>query len=223
MNDSAPKKLLILPGIGSPENELYSQVYKLITEGAHSYGYTDVKICLYPGQRKTGIDELTLPGAVNAAMVEVDNFQRNGGKFAILARSFGNIVAGKLLQEDPSLNIDRVICYGPSPYPVMWDFFVKNREHSIAVAKEKGTRVAVNFFEGLVPVESLIPSMSCKVVVVAGSDDPYIPPEFIDYLKSLVGPQIDNFDFRVVQGCPHEVSYNQPYNVQIYYLENLFG
>src|ERR1035441_7305029 len=94
-------KLLVFPGSASPCNSLYREVYRLLRTGAKKYGYQRIDTSLrWPGHfdsvgRASG--KLTLDQAVDVAADKVQQFERAGQPYHILARSFGNYVAMKTI------------------------------------------------------------------------------------------------------------------------------
>ena len=217
------KKLLVFPGVGSPENLFYSDVYTLIEEGARRFAFDEIRICSWPGQKRTSNDKLTLHGAVSIAKEVIKEAENHSESYSIFCRSFGTIVCAKALNEIAVSGLDRIILWGPPPYSVLWGLFKRDFETTRKKALEKGTRIGGEFFNSITPIETLLPisSLNKKTLIATGTGDKYSPPTFIDYLKSLK----DCADIRsaVVQDAEHEVSYKCPEKVREEYLQKLLN
>lgn len=214
------KKLLIFPGVGSPQNSTYADVYSLLNFGAKGYGYDQVSICHWPGQRASETDILTLGGAVEIAMDAINSCEDEEREYAILGRSFGTIVAARVLSEIKPTRLKRVIMWGPPPYSVLWKLFKLEIDKSTDTAKNKGTRIDNTFFDSIIPFESLISTIDYKTVIATGTEDPWVPPSFIQYIQTLLKGK-NNFSCRVVDGAGHECSIKCPKEVQKEYLRKL--
>lgn len=213
-------KLLIFPGVGSPENMEYEPVYSLLEKGAKGYGYDQVSICHWPGQSATETDILTLGGAVEIAKDAINSCENEEGEYSILGRSFGTIVAARVLSEIKPTRLNRVIMWGPPPYSVLWKLFKLEIDKSKQTAKGKGTRIDNSFFDSIIPFESLILSIDHTTVIATGTEDPWVPPSFIGYLETLLHGK-NNLSFRVVNGAGHDCSTKCPVEVQKEYLQKL--
>lgn len=78
------KRLLVFPGVGSPKNMFYSDVYALIEECARkNFGFNKIKICVWPGQKQSSNDELTLDGAVSIARDVIKEAENIGEPYSI--------------------------------------------------------------------------------------------------------------------------------------------
>src|SRR3989304_1117110 len=214
------KKLLIFPGVGSPENSTYADVYALLNVGAKDYGYDKVSICHWPGQRANETDILTLGGAVEIAKNAINTCENEDGEYSILGRSFGTIVAARVLSEIKPTRLKRVIMWGPPPYSVLWKLFKFEIDKTKQKAEEKGTRIDNSFFNSIIPFESLVLTIDCPTVIATGTEDLWVPPSFIQYIQTLLKGK-DNFSFRVVDGAGHECSTKCPVEVQKKYLQKL--
>lgn len=202
-------KLLVFPGVGSPENPIYAEVYSLIEEGAKRFGFGSIKICYWPGQIEAEEDELTLDGAVNVAKQKIQEAENDGEPYCILGRSFGTIVCAKTLSEISVSKFKSIILWGPPPFPVLWELFKRDFEKTKLTAEQKGTRISDRFFDSITPLETLIPNIKHPTVIATGTEDKYCRPYFISYLKKLVN-NTDNLSLRVVNGAPHEVTHESP-------------
>lgn len=216
------KKLIVFPGGGSPQNQLYSSVYALLEKGARSFGYHDVRLCTWPGQCAGDGKSLDFMSAVEAGKQMIIEIEDLGVPYDILGRSFGCIVAAKIAGYIPLKNLGRIVMWGPPPYSVLWDVFKKNFEAAQIKANSKGTILSQNFFDSITPIESLLPSINHSCVIATGTEDPYVPPTYLDYLQYLVSSR-DNFAFREAEKCPHEVTEEMPEEVKSEYLAKIFN
>lgn len=219
-------KLIILPGGGSPDNQLYSKVYELLASEALNYGYKAVDTTLrWPGHANSkGIvsDKLTLDGAMAIAISKIQEYEDRGMKYDLLGRSFGTIVAVKYAIDYKPNGLRKIILWGPPPFWLIWQMFVRDIETNSKSAKGKGLYLDNTFFPSIVPIESILPYLEINSVIVCGTKDPISKPAYINYLWNCVAHKA-NFAFRTVEGAIHEVtSENSSPDVVKAYLEALF-
>jgi pimeloyl-ACP methyl ester carboxylesterase len=219
-------KLIVLPGGGSPDNELYSKVYNLLGAEAINFGYEYVDTSLrWPGHsNKKGImsGKLTLDGAMEIAVSTIQEYEDKGKEYDLLGRSFGTIVATKYAIAYKPKSLRKIILWGPPPYWLLWQMFFRDIDTNSKIAAGKGLYLDDTFFPSIVPIESMIPILDNHTVIATGTKDPYSKPSFISYLWNCVSHKI-NFSFRIVEGAIHEVTYetSSPDVVRAY-LEALF-
>ena len=215
MPSTSPMKLVVFPGCGSPDTELYAKVYRLLATRAESYGYSDVDVSIrWPGQMRVGGGDgsaLTPSAAVETAAGHLAEYERDGSPYDILARSFGAYVALKVTMSEGCSRLRRVILWGSPPFWRMWEFFVRDLAATKTIALAKGLSVDSQFFSSLEPIESLLRQTPRSVVVATGTEDTYSTPEFQDYLRGIVGDSNPRVIFRKpVEGAPHEVTEDHP-------------
>jgi hypothetical protein len=223
--------LLVLPGGGNPDaSPLYSEVYALISREAKKFGYNEVKTDIrWPGhvsipQKYEQSDPLTLKGAVTVAIKAI-NALSDDVPFTILARSFGCLVALKLAnQEDQSIRrAYKNILWGPAPYWLLWEMFVRDLKENKEISKNKGLKVDESSFTSLESIESLIINTSLRTIVASGNKDPLCTPAYIKYLSSITNEnRLVTFTQPVV-GAGHEVVDASGEQVVRKYVEALFG
>lgn len=222
-------KLIVFPGIGSPHNPKYASVYRLIEQSAPKYGYDSVEILQWRGQNDDGV--LTLDGALAEAKTKFDSETTGFKQFSdihILARSFGCFVALKLALDCQPKNLRKMILWGPPPFWLVWEMFLKDFKINQKTAHEKGTRLDEGFYPSIVPIEYMLPLISYETTVATGENDPYVPQSFVNYLESLVKQRKNTkncqcFHFKeAVPGACHEVTEDAPAPVIEAYLKALF-
>ncbi len=212
-------------GSGSPYNDKCKGGFDLVESGARQYGYQETEIVSWPGQDKDSSSysgELAFDGACQVARSHLDEWRSCGEQFTLLARSFGTLVAAKVLSESGVDGIDRVVLWGPPPYPVMWSIFHRDFADTKSKYVAKGTLLHDNFFQFLEPFEAYFLDIPGKVIVVFGSTDKHVPPTFRRYLESLT-EEASRYEFREVRDAPHECDYSCPQQVQEEYLHALFS
>lgn len=219
--------LIIFPGTGSPYNKLYKDVYALLSSGANKYGYGKIENTItYPGHIRidgTTEGELTLDGAIETAISKVYYYENNGINYDFLGRSFGSFVTVKIAIGRKLNNLQRLILWGPPPYWLVWQMFVRDLEENRRIAKTKGVYVEETFFRSIIPLESMLSSLEYPTIIASGTKDAYSKPGYIEYLKSLFEYR-NNISFRMVDDAPHEVTIQNCTDATIgAYLEALFG
>lgn len=219
-------KLIILPGGGSPDNELYSKVYNLLATEAINYGHEYVDTSFrWPGHANTtGIvsGTLTLDGAMKVVVSKLQEYEDKSIEYDLLGRSFGTIVATKYAIDYKPKGLRKIILWGPPPYWLLWQMFVRDVVTNSKTAQDKGLYLDDTFFPSITPIESMIPLLENHTVIATGSKDPYSSPAYINYLWNCVSHKT-NFSFRIVEGAIHEVTReNSLSDVVSAYMEVLF-
>ena len=219
--------LLILPGAGNPDSPLYAKVYSLISCEAKKYGYRSVFTDLrWPGHTTDheyfSSKSISLPRSVQAARRRIDKLPK--GAFTILGRFFGSIVALKLAKTLTTTDRvpSRLILWGPPPYWLLWEMFVRDFLKNKAIAKSKGLKVDRDYHTSIEPVESMLKEVHLPTVVAAGTADQYCTPAFLDYLRALTA-QNQFVKIRTsVPGATHEVTSDNYENILKVYSQTLF-
>ncbi len=202
-------KLIIFPGAGSPDNTAYSKVYDLLESRAPEYGYTSVDSSLrWPGHindQGVATGSLELKSAVSVAEEKLMKLERAREDYTILARSFGCTVSTSCVTTMQLEKLSKLILWGPPPYALMWEMFVRDLDINAKDAREKGVIMDEAIFPSLTPLESLLPQVPCETVVATGAEDPYVPPAFLEYLRSRTKNN-NNITFKAAApGVGHEV------------------
>ncbi len=114
--------------------------------------------------------------------------------------------------------------WGPPPYWLAWQMFVRDIAQNQIVAKKKGLKVDSTFHATLKPIESLIGGVAISTIVATGTKDPYCTPTFIEYLRSIVEVSKNKFvTFQpAVPDAPHEVTDDNGNRVVESYASTLF-
>lgn len=216
-------KLAVFPGMGSPDSDLYGRVYRLLSDRASDFGYKEVDLIRWPGHNLKGT--LTLKAASEVAADKIKVFTT---KYDILARSFGCYVALKVALDMSPRLLRKIILWGPPPYWLAWEMFVRDISTNCSRAKANGTFVDDSLFPSLEPIESMLASVSYDTTVATGAQDPYAPESFLKYLEAIVGRRpsskfCQSIRFKeAVPGALHEVTGDAPAPVIETYLRTLF-
>jgi hypothetical protein len=221
-------KLLIFPGAGNPDSGRYSMVYSLLAERASDFGYTAVDTSLrWPGQfREKDVKEvvLTPQGAVEVAQSKLAEYEIASEPYDILARSFGAHIALKSTLNITATHLRRIVLWGSLPYWLMWEAYVHDLENTKDMALAKGVQVDRNLFHSLEPIEWLLQQTKRKVIIAAGTEDPYSTPAFHSYLSQIFIGEHKNILFKPpVRGASHEVTADLSSEIVQDYLKCVLG
>lgn len=219
---------LVIPGLGSPESQLYRKVYDLLASAARQRDMP-MRCLRYEGHGHLAngrIDgEIELPGVAQGI---ADQVRQSPMQSTLVCRSFGCLLPGYLaLHHDLKLqDFRRIALWGPVPYFHMWKLFgtaarvaEKNSE-----AEAKGARLAPDFFQSITPLEASCEALlDTEVVIAVGTADGYTTPAFAEFLATIVrGAGNPNVNVRIVENAPHEMTAAQGQNVITDYLNALF-
>ena len=221
-------KLVLFPGGGNPDTDLYSKVYGLLVKRAPAFGYSAVDTSVrWPGHvilPGEGDDVLTFQGALAVAKTTLAGHEGVGEPYDILARSFGTYIALKATMETTLQHLRRVILWGAPPFWHMWQMFVRDLEETKDTARAKGILVDKSLFPSLHAIESLLQETPRKVIVVTGTDDKFSTPAFHSYLMQITAGARRDIVFRPpVKGAPHEVTAELSREVVDNYLDQVLG
>jgi hypothetical protein len=216
------KNLAIFPGIGNPHSEEYSPVYDLLKRLAQQHGYHKIEVLTWPGQGKADNKLLNFSAAFEVAFTWARSQESRGIKFDILGRSFGTLVAMNLAVKHTSPCLNRIICWGPSPFSTYWDYFVRRIDETTDSSLDKGTRIDHNLFDELIPMEFLAKENKYPVKFIRGDQDALCPESFFHVLQTIC---VDHakVEFGVVTGAKHEVKPSAPSSVLAAYEAILFS
>lgn len=220
--------LVILPGGGNPDTSpLYSKVYSVICREARKYGYRDVDCRIrWSGHFATDNYETSHSlGMQSAVDVALKNILSTGNdSYTLLARSFGCIVALKLAQsallekKAPA----KIILWGPPPYWLFWQLFVRDITSNQLHAKKKGLKIDETFHYTIEPIESMIQDVSVSTVIVTGTEDPYCTPAHLEYLRAIASKNSYVIFKMPVDGASHEVTDDDTPEIVKQYAQALF-
>lgn len=182
------RRVLLLPGMSSPANARYFQVYHAIQSEAARRRWPCMLV-LYPGQRGEdyAADEvLSYASALDAAKKVAEAFRPNW----LIGRSFGCTIAAGVLASTPSwlTDCDGAVLWGPSLGSSMRARFAdeQTRLHVLSELRtQHNTNVARDFLETSPGIEDLISGVPCAVKVARGSEDNDITLEDMHRLKTL--------------------------------------
>lgn len=217
-----PTVLGVFPGIGSPKTKAYSPVYDLLAALALRRGYQRVDVVTWPGQTEGDDERLSFPAALAKARDWVHSQEHGGTGFDILGRSFGTLVAMNIAVEDRPRFLNRLMCWGPSPFSTYWAYFVRNQAQTVASSLAKGTRIDPDLFVELIPMEILAAENEYPVRFVRGDRDELCPEAFFRLLQSACEGR-RTVSFGVVSGAAHEVKSSDPAQVRLDYETALFS
>lgn len=203
-------KLVIFPGGGSPDNDHYRKVYKLLQERGNEYGYSCVEVLRWPGHAdETGCDpgsRLTLDGALESANNKLDELESACEPYRVLGRSFGTLVAAQVATTRDLKAVNRFVLWGAFPYWIGWKLCKKQLGDMLEKFKSRGMYIDETYFDSLVPIEAILGEIRYETLFATGTEDPYSPPYYLAYLKLLVGASSRISFCAPVIGAPHEVT-----------------
>lgn len=228
----SPRKLLVLPGSGSPLSKRYEPVFSLIVDGGKSRGW-DVEVLTYlgAGQGDDPGSGLTQQGALDAVKAQLLSAPVGS---RLLARSFGCTVALSALRELDGLaaRFETVALWGPGSWSTYWHWFVRpsclgiEDFNYVARRDESGVVLSSEFVATMEPVEWLIanqpPAPHLRYRIGTGTKDPDSHPAFARLLRDTVshgGPA----EMVEVPGAAHSVKPSDPPEVVAAFLEFVFG
>jgi len=199
-------KVLIIPGLSSPNCEKYVTVYNpLKEETTGRIPNSTADILLLPGQedREGAIKgEFSIPDASSVVRGVIE--QCDDTQIALICRSTGCNVAAHLLAEWPDSPVQQAVFWGPPPFWLYYDMFVRNADTHYANAKDTGVRITEAIAQSATPFESLLKEVTCPIHICAGDEDPYCPPTYLAYLDAIFAKQ-SNIQVTLVPGCEHSV------------------
>jgi hypothetical protein len=212
------KKLVILPGGGDPENEIYKQVYSVIINYAKAVGYNEIEIKKWKGHLSNPeVGNLDMNEATDSAIHFFEKLENEGNQYNVICRSFGTGVFLNVCQKTILNKIEFASLWGIPTYTSFYELFKEKPADGIVKAKSKGLNIDESFFESVVPFDLLLRRYDQKfrLNIVNGSEDIYSPPAFHNYLKAIKSEP--NIFYSLVDG-PHEIQY---YHQE--YLEKIFS
>lgn len=218
---------VLFPGLGNPDSCLYADVFAVIEREALGRGFNKVfRHVRWPGHATesdyAASPPVNLPGAVAAARKAISVLPRE--PFVILGRSFGCQVALALAASGSTLaGPVRMILWGPPPYWLYWENFVRRIDSMRTSARGKGANIDESLHATLVPFESLLIATNLPVSVTTGTGDIFCTPSYLEYLRSI---SLSNEKVCVkspVHVVPHEVTDACGKGVVSRYAKTLFG
>lgn len=220
------RTLLIAPGAGDPNSELYKQVYELLVSLARAEGYSDIDTFIrWPGQFSFhGPSILTVEHAVAVLGERLARYEVTGVQYDILARSFGCCVVLLAAEEFHLCNLNRIILWGAIPHWKVWQLFVEEFEASCKQGLEKGVRFDERLYKSCVPLEVLLPRCRFPVRFANAENDGLLSTGFVDYLKNDICAANQLVYFAApVPGASHEITASLALEIQQLYRTALFG
>jgi hypothetical protein len=216
------KKFLVIPGMSSPTNENYVDVYSLLEEEALKREY-DFEILYLPGQ--AGIEgEYGFEKCAEAICERLVTLQQNENGLRFMALSAGcPLLLSSLARLDKKgitlPKIENIVLYGPSPYQQYWKSLTEeNGMSKIGLS----TKVMKDCFKQWEPIEYLLPRTKYVTKTVVGSLDNYVPLFFLDYLSSLCAQSKNKLvTFHPIDGCGHNVKKTTENNWE-FYIDTIF-
>lgn len=204
------RRVLLLPGMSSPANARYFQVYHAIQSEAARRRWPCMLV-LYPGQRgedDTDDEVLSYASALDEAKKVAERFRPNW----LIGRSFGCTIAAGLLASTPSWlsDCDGAVFWGPSLGSSMRARFADEQTRLRVISElrtQHHTRVTEDFLETSPGIEDLISSVPCAVRVARGSEDYDVTLDHMHRLKTLHGADQHDKASEVVEieGLKHSV------------------
>lgn len=220
------KILLISPGAGNPESDLYRQVYELIGTMAQREGYSNVDTSIrWPGQASSPFGgDLTFDGAVAVLARKLSELDAAKTPYDLLGRSFGCPVALRAAEVYRPTHLGRILLWGAVPHWKVWELFVESLDTAIKKGAEKGVTISARFYSSCIPVEILLQRCRFRVRFALGSADSYMSAAFSDYLKTDLCAKNPLVVFpRAVPDAPHEITAGLCEETITLYRTALFG
>ena len=174
--------LVIIPGLASPDHSDCTPVYRTLRSVAVSIGgYKTVTDDLrWPGQSDAKGDvhgQLTFFGAAQRLEQALAARTAEGRPIHLIARSFGCAVAASVLAKSANADVcEHAIFWGPPPYWMWWDTFVRHRDKYFARSADKGCRLAASFVQDIEPIEAHAKGIRCPVRFATGELDEVAAP-----------------------------------------------
>lgn len=215
MSITNKRHVLFVPGLSSPYGARYADTYNALEKEANLLGYNQVVTVCLPGQSDDADSqqgELSLTTAREKLMEEMlRTTLPETTDLRIVAFSFGCTVALSALcnRKWKFMRIRTVLC-GPIPLWLSWQIFREGigRDQMAANTRMVEDRL---FFDDLVPVEHLLSQVDSPIGIVAGEDDPFCTPAYIEYLRQFAverNPLISTPI--VIKGLRHTPEPNRP-------------
>jgi hypothetical protein len=201
------KNFLAIPGVSSPTNEKYIDVYGLLEEEAIQRDY-EFQVLHLPGQAETE-GTYNFENCAEAICKKLTTLENNDNSFLLMALSSGcplllSALARLKKKEITLPAIKNIVLYAPSPCDLYWKL---HAEEDGMKGIGAGTRVTADSFKYWEPFEYLLPRTTYPVTVVAGSRDNYVPLFFLDHLKNLCvkSGNANLVKFVAIDNCAHNV------------------
>ncbi len=215
-------KLVIVPGLSSPNCRKYRPVYGLLLEeGARRLPGCRPEVTLLPGQTDSSGEaqgEFLMPEA--SARLRDMLEHHSSDDVVVIARSTGCNVVANVLAGWKSSPVRKAVLWGPTPFWLYYHMFVRNTDENYAHAEDTGVRVSCGIAASGIPFESLLHETEKRILICAGTRDEYCPPAYLDYLRVIFRDKT-NIEFEQVDGCAHSVTPDDTHRSQ--YADTIFG
>lgn len=202
--------MVVFPGLSGPNHADHKPVYDLLREHASGLGLP-ITVAVHPGQAEADGSirgELCPDSAIESAVELLAKFESQGTAYMTLGISFGcqvSLAAAKELSS--SMSWKRAVLWGPIPHSNVWGAFGKG-ERDMGLGK--GSRFVDStrdLYAQHRAIEHLLPSVKVPVTIALGSQDRYVPREYLTWLQRTCDdiPKPPFHSFVYVEGCGHNV------------------
>jgi hypothetical protein len=205
-------KLIIVPGLSSPNSKKHRPVYECLLEQASGrLPAAKSEVLLLPGQADpqgniTG--EFSIPDAAGFLKKRIQECTE--GAVMLLARSSGcDVVAEALRNSETRKRVSRIVLWGPPPFWLYYDMFTVEGLHTKPLPQRKdedGLYPSSRIVPTAFPFETRLTELDDRTLIASGGKDEYSPPEYHKYLAWLCRKMNDKPKFEEVPDCPHSVT-----------------
>jgi len=200
------RKVLFVPGLSGPYDQHYASTYECLVEAAESRGYSAEIVC-FRGQRDRNGDS-TGALCLTSAREDLDVLLREAVNedftaLRIVAFSFGCTVALSAMADPICNTVSEAVLVGPVPFWYSWQVFIGGDGRS---GLGSSSRIVEDreYFRDLKPVEPLLKKVVQPVILVAGSEDVYCTPSYLQYLDGFCRDKgKNNVKVQSIRACRH--------------------
>jgi len=201
------KTLIIIPGGGDPENEIYKKSFQLIKEEALLQGFSNVEVLSFPGHKSYSEKETFLNQKESSIILTkyFNDLESKNIKYSVFARSYGcGVLMASLLENDFPGLVD-VKLWGPVPVLCLYDAILGQPEN-IEKAKSKGCFLNSESFNSCEPFEIQVYRYSRPLIIKigVGTLDKYSKLSFYNFLIDYTNNK-KNINYTIINGLEHEV------------------
>lgn len=210
-------RLIVLPGLSSPNHPDYKPVYDLLRNEGARRGWSDVHVIEYPGQidsKGNTPEQFSHAASITKAASVLTHVAESNCPFHVLGLSYGcnillSVARSRGLRE--SNGWQRATIWGPFSYWRTWQHFHEPESWSSAMKGTNPSGSPRDFFERIIPNEDLITKVALPVSVGVGSLDKYVTKPELDCLEAYCRQEaVGRRTFAHIEGCGHNVSVKDP-------------
>jgi len=219
--------VVVFPGLTGPNHPDHKPCYDLLREHANRLGLT-ITVVVHPGQADADgsvSGELCPDSAIKSAIALLSNLEAEGKPYMTLGISFGcqvSLAAAQVL--GVATFWKKSVLWGPIPHSNVWGAFGKGERDA---GLGKGSRF-ISSTENLYcqhrALEHLLQSVKIPVTIALGTQDKYVPREYLLWLERVCEslPKPPFHTFVCIEGCGHTVKKTTDENWRVY-LDMIFA